>query len=289
MANSTAPREILSILKQKDPSNTTGIRSIYNAISINKEAKRGGLTQTQYVLEQLIKKGYLHDFITNQDTNEITDIVWVHPTSLQLSVNFSSVLVIDATYKTNEYRKPLLEVVGITSTNLSYSLMFAYLNNERAERVTWALDTLKKWMVGKGASLPLVFVTDRDLALMKAIETCFPTARHILCIWHINQCVMKHCSAALGPKLKDFYHSWQSLIHSSTPSSYQQKWVVMCNEYSQYPHVLNYVEDAWLMPYRNRFITAWIDTCMHLGSNSSQRYSHFITLRIKLSALYSTL
>lgn len=40
MANSNTPREILSILKQKDPSNTTGIRSIYNAIFINKEAKR---------------------------------------------------------------------------------------------------------------------------------------------------------------------------------------------------------------------------------------------------------
>ena len=207
MANSTTPREILSILKERDPSNTTGIKSIYNAIFTNKSAKRGGLNSIQYVLDQLIKKEYLHKYRTNPDTNEITDIIWVHPKSLELSVNFSSVLIIDATYKTNEYRIPLLEVVGITSTMRTYSLMFAYLSNEKTEQLTWALGTLKKWMVEKKASLPLVFVSDRDLSLINAIETCFPNARHILCIWHINQCVMKKCAPMLGLEWQHFYAS----------------------------------------------------------------------------------
>ncbi|XP_058211760.1 uncharacterized protein LOC131323942 [Rhododendron vialii] len=143
MANSTAPREILNILKQKDPSNTTGIKSVYNTIFANKADKLEGLTPIQYVIRQLLKKHYLHQFLTNPDTNEITDIIWVHPMSLELSVNFLSVLIIDATYKTNEYRKSLLEVVGITSTWRTYSLMFAYLSNEREETLTWALDNLK--------------------------------------------------------------------------------------------------------------------------------------------------
>ena len=278
MANSTAPREILSILKEKDPSNTTGIKSIYNAIFTYKSAKRGGLNPIQYVLEQLIKKEYLHSYQTNPDTNEITDILWVHPKSLELSVNFPSVLIIDATYKTNEYRIPLLEVVGITSTMRTYSLMFAYLSNERAEQLTWALNTLKNWMVEKGASLPSVFVSDRDLALINAIETCFSMARHILCIWHINQCVMKRCAPMLGLEWKRFYASWHSLINSSTQWSYQQKWEVMHEEYRRFDGVLKYIQDTWLHPYKERFISAWVDTCMHLGSNSSQRYSHFIVL-----------
>ena len=144
MANNTAPREILSILKEKDRSNSTGIRSIYNAISIHKEAKRGGLTSIQYVLDQLIKKKYFYDYLTNPDTNEITYILWVHPKSLESYVNFLSMLTIDATYKTNEYQIPLLEVVGITSTMRTYSLMFSYLNNETTEQLTWALSILKK-------------------------------------------------------------------------------------------------------------------------------------------------
>ena len=112
MANSTAPREILSILKERDLSNTTGIKSIYNAILKNKPAKRGGLNLVQYVLNQLIKKEYLHNYQINPDTNKITVILWVHPKSLVMFVNFPSVLIIDVTYKTNEYRIPLLEVMG---------------------------------------------------------------------------------------------------------------------------------------------------------------------------------
>ncbi|GFY89206.1 hypothetical protein Acr_06g0011460 [Actinidia rufa] len=92
--------------------------------------------------------------------------------------------------KTNEYRITLLEVMGITSTLQTYSLMFAYLANEKFDRFTWALGTLKKLMIEKGAVMPLVLVTDRDLALMK---------------------------------------------------------------------------------YKEQFIVAWLNTCMHLGSNSSQR------------------
>ncbi|PKA62633.1 Protein FAR1-like sequence 5 [Apostasia shenzhenica] len=241
MANSTAPREILSILKQRDPANTTRIKSIYKAILINKSAKREGINQVQYVLEQLIKKNYLHDYCTNPDSNEITDILWVHPKSLALSVNFPSVLIIDAIYKTNEYRSPLLEIVGITSTMRIYSFMFAYLSNEREEQLTWALGTLKKWMLEKGASLPSIFVSDRDMALINAIETYFPMARHILCIWHINQCIMKKCRPMLGLEWNRFNASWHSLINSSTQWSYHQKWEVICEEYRRFQGALNYL------------------------------------------------
>ncbi|GFS31269.1 hypothetical protein Acr_23g0011790 [Actinidia rufa] len=123
----------------------------------------------------------------------------------------------------------------------TYSLMFAYLSNERTEQLTWALRTLKKWMVEKGASLPSVFVSDRDLALINAIETCFPMARHILCIWHINQCVMKKCAPMLGLEWKSFNASWHSLINSSTQWSYQQKWEVMREEYRRFECVLEYL------------------------------------------------
>ncbi|XP_057485845.1 uncharacterized protein LOC130772121 [Actinidia eriantha] len=163
------------------------------------------------------------------------------------------------------------EVVGITSTMRTYSLMFTYLSNERVEQLTWALGTLKKWMVEKGASLPSVFVSDRDLALINAIESCFPMARHILCVWHINQCVMKKCAPMLGMEWKRFYASWHLLINSSTQWSYQQKWEVMREEYQRFEGVLKYLWETWLHPYKNRFVSAWVDTCMHLGSNSSQR------------------
>ncbi|XP_058217409.1 protein FAR1-RELATED SEQUENCE 5-like [Rhododendron vialii] len=290
MADNTVPREILSVLKKKNPLNTTCAQSIYNLKYTDNIAELDGLNPTQFVLNQLIQKRYLHEYRTNSCTNEITDIVWVHPQSLDLFVNFPSVLVIDATYKTNEYRLPLLEVVGITSTMCTYSLMFAHLTNERIENLTWALSTLKKWMLGRGALLPSVFVTDRDLALLSAIEACFPSARHILCIWHINQCIIKHCRGILGPSFNDFNMSWHSLINSTTEASFNQKWNAMCDDYKQHPQLLQYLFNTWLMPYRDRFVAAWINTCMHLGSNSSQRAeSAHARLKLYLGGTMSSL
>ncbi|GFY85687.1 hypothetical protein Acr_04g0004250 [Actinidia rufa] len=234
MAGSTKPREILNVLKERDSTNTTGIQSIYNAIYKHNEVKWGGINPIQHVLDQLISNRYLHAFMKNPATNEIIDILWVHPKSLELFIYFPTVLIIDATYKTNEYRIPLLEVVGITSTMQIYSLIFAYLANEKFDRLTWALGTLKKLIIEKGAVMPSVFVTDQDLVLMKAIETYFPTTRHILCIWHINQNMVKYCSLILGSEMTRFLTSWHSLIMSSTPESYQQKWHILVGEFKSY-------------------------------------------------------
>ncbi|XP_058198188.1 uncharacterized protein LOC131313728 [Rhododendron vialii] len=153
----------------------------------------------------------------------------------------------------------------------TYSLMFAYLNNETKERLIWALDTLKRWMVGKGAALPSVVVSDRDLALLGAIEICFSLAHHILCIWHINQCAMKKCSPMLGTRWDEFSEAWQLLIHSSTPMSLQQRWNAMCGNFEQYSNAIQYLWDIWLGPYKERFVAAYINQFIHLGSNSSQR------------------
>ncbi|XP_058208118.1 uncharacterized protein LOC131321125 [Rhododendron vialii] len=68
MANSTAPREILNILKQKDPSNTTGIKSVYNTIFTNKAAKLDGLTPIQAESAHARLKAYLGDTMSSLQT-----------------------------------------------------------------------------------------------------------------------------------------------------------------------------------------------------------------------------
>ena len=53
-------------------------------------------------------------------------------------VNF--VFLIDSTYKTNRYKLPLLEFVGVTPTGMTFSADFAYLEGERVNNVVWALE-----------------------------------------------------------------------------------------------------------------------------------------------------
>ncbi|XP_058726499.1 uncharacterized protein LOC131597852 [Vicia villosa] len=75
-----------------------------------------------------------------EDKFIVRDIFWTHPKSIKLFNIFSTVLMIDSTYKTNKYRVPLLEIVGVTSTEKTFSVGFAFLESEKEDNVTWALE-----------------------------------------------------------------------------------------------------------------------------------------------------
>jgi hypothetical protein len=51
-----------------------------------------------------------------------------------------------------------------------------------------------KGILGK-ISIPPPFsaVTDRELALMNALETIFPEVVHILCTWYVNINILANC------------------------------------------------------------------------------------------------
>jgi len=49
----------------------------------------------------------------------------------------------DSTYKTNRYRLPLLEIVGVTSTGLTIYVAFILVEAERENNYVWALERLE--------------------------------------------------------------------------------------------------------------------------------------------------
>ena len=68
------------------------------------------------------------------------------------------------------YKMPMFEVVGVTSTDLTYSVGFGF---EKEENFIWVLKMLRKLLTSK-MNMPKVIVTDRDMSLMKAVENVFP-------------------------------------------------------------------------------------------------------------------
>ena len=62
---------------------------------------------------------------------------------------------------------------------------------------------------------PVSIVTDRELALMRALEVVFPRTAHILCLWHISANVLKNCKSHFesGDAWKDFEQEWTALYH----------------------------------------------------------------------------
>ena len=149
----------------------------------------------QVVMSFLQREGYIFESRTNAVTNELEDLFFAHPGSLERWRAFPHVLLMDATYKTNRYRMPLLKIVCVTATNMTFCIAFMFMHLEKVFNYTWALRCLQSTM--DGCTGPRVIVTDRELALMNASAQVFPEAKKLLYRWHIYRSILSKCKPSI--------------------------------------------------------------------------------------------
>ncbi|XP_062014300.1 uncharacterized protein LOC133730793 [Rosa rugosa] len=101
------PKDILTTLKKRDKENKTIMKMIYKARRVHRTKVMAGRSQMQYF------------------------------------TYISTCLIVDCTYKTNRYCFPLFEIVGVTSTEKTFSVAFVYMSREVEDNYTWALSRLK--------------------------------------------------------------------------------------------------------------------------------------------------
>ncbi|CAH9089994.1 unnamed protein product, partial [Cuscuta epithymum] len=183
--NMVKPRNILVTIKAKDKKNTTTMKTIYNARHKHKMLEKAGRSQMQQLMKRLGDFGYVEWHRRNESTDCVRDLFWAHPFSIDILNAFPLVLLMDCTYKTNRYGLPLLEIVGVTCTDLTFSVAFVYMEAEREDNYTWAMEKLKTLMIS--STMPSVIVTDRDLAFMKSVKKVFPETTNLLCRFHITK------------------------------------------------------------------------------------------------------
>ena len=82
---------------------------------------------------------------------------------------------------------PFFEIVGYTSTKMTYSVGFAFLHFELEEKFTWAL-TMVKGLLSSIDNMPKVIVTDIDGALMKVVDTIFPKTYTVFVFFILEEC-----------------------------------------------------------------------------------------------------
>jgi len=88
---------------------------------------------------------------------------------------------------------PLFDIVGVTSTKMTYFVAFAFLSKEQENNFIWVLEMLVGLLNSK-LNLHKVIVTDRDTALMNVVATVLPKTNHVLCYFHIEKNVKSKCN-----------------------------------------------------------------------------------------------
>ena len=120
---------------------------------------RGLRSEMQQLLKLLDDNHYISRYKVCEDKVCVRDIFKTHPESIKLFNTFPTVIIINSTYKINKYRLPLLEIVGVPSTDKTISVGFGFLECEKEDNVTWALGICKT-LLKDPQNMPKVIVID---------------------------------------------------------------------------------------------------------------------------------
>jgi len=127
------PGNILLTMKERNEKNVTMIKQVYNIMSVHRRSKQGHKIEMHQFMLLLERDMYVYWCRCEEVSNVMQDIFWTHPDSVKLVNSFNNVILMNNMYKTNKYRRSLLEVVGITSTGLTFSVAFCLLAAEKGK------------------------------------------------------------------------------------------------------------------------------------------------------------
>jgi hypothetical protein len=270
-----APRNIVLDLKRQNPESVVDAKLIYRKRNMLQKQERGHRTEMQHLLQWLDDAKYVTWNRRKDDGSDVlSDIFWAHPESIKLLNLFPIVLVMDCTYKTNKYRQPLLQIIGITSTDLTFAVGFSYMESEKTDNYRWALDKLKE-LFSKQDIFPQVILTDRELALMNAIEIVFPHSVNMLCTWHINKNVNARMAVHVPKDMRELLQNlWYNVVSSQNEVEFQQRLNELDQACVNSSKFVDYINNIWLTPHKERFVHAWTNKVMHLGNTTTNRYDY---------------
>ena len=219
----------------------------------------------------LKEKHFLIEYTVNDISNELENIFFVHPYSLDIWRAFPHVLLIDATYKTNKYNMPFVQIVSTTSTNKTFSIDFSFIVNEKEESYNSVLTCLRSTQ--DKCMLPRVIVTDKKFALMNACQQVSPGAARLLCRWHIIVNITDNCRQFIKSlcEWEAFRAMWTVLVESPTLTLYNKNYEKIRSMLRKYPHVLDYLDKNWLLKYKEMFVSVWIDQHLNFEERTTNR------------------
>lgn len=175
---------------------------------------------------------------------------------------------------------PLLNICGVTNMNKTFTIAAAFLDNETEDQYSWVIETLITMINRHGIRLPKVIITDRELALIKAIQhpqLQFSTS--FLCRWHINKNVLAKCkpmfpkaskvgNAVIRDKtFKQFLQDWGKLIDSTDKAIFNKRLEAFKKAHPFIP--VDYTLRTWINPWKEKFVKYLVDQVRHFGHTTT--------------------
>lgn len=158
-------------------------RFISNLKQLLRHLQRGMTPSLQALLKQLEKPDspWVYN-LRRENGSNLSHLFLAHKQGSADALRFHHVFMIDATYKTNKYRLPVVEIIGVTATGRSFPAAYALIQNEGQVNYEWLLTKFKALLPlsSENTSVPGVVATGRELSLMGALGIIMPHTKHVL-------------------------------------------------------------------------------------------------------------
>ncbi|XP_021856366.1 protein FAR1-RELATED SEQUENCE 5-like [Spinacia oleracea] len=209
------------------------------AAKLRKEKSEGGSARAMFTYFENMKDDnpdFFHVF-RQADNGRLLDVLWVDARSRAGYEEFGDVVCFDTTYLTNQYRMPFANFVGVNHHGQSILLGCSLVSRETVDTFEWIFG---HWLECMGGKAPIGILTDKDVAMRKALRSTMSQSCHRWCLWHITQ---KFCKK-LG-KNEEYLDLKEDLEHAIYDSldadEFEMNWETMMERYT-----LSKIESVWL-------------------------------------------
>ena len=209
-------------------------QDIYNAKKIIRAKRLNKYTFTKILLKILHRENWFIKIQLNEKINQVRRLFFVNKHVKEMLCKNFEIIVMNCIYKTNKYKMSLLVIMSHTALSTSFYIDFAFLESEKEKNFAWVLQQLKALYISLDLKNSSVIVIDRDLTLMKVIETQYSITHNVLCIWHINKNVLKNCKSLFvtQKQWEKFLIVWYKIVYAHIRDEYKAIWRELCIKYN---------------------------------------------------------
>ena len=238
-------------------------RDIYNFCHANKQETISAGDANTVIMHMMARRERDVDFFFKYLVDEhghLKGLFWADSQSRLDYEAFGDVIVFDSTYRTNKYNLPFVPFVGLNHHRSTVIFGCGIISHETSQAYEWMLRTFSDCMAQKQT---ISVITDGDLAMQRAIRVVWPDSNHRLCIWHIQQNIVRHLH---DDDVKEEFRSF--IYDTSFIEEHEIKWI----QFLQRNKVTS--EESWLhqmYQMRKLWCAPYLEGRCFLGLSSNQR------------------
>ncbi|CAG8552747.1 6243_t:CDS:2 [Cetraspora pellucida] len=131
---------------------------------------------------------------------------------------------------------------GVDAMRITFLIASGLISNETILSFCWVLQQLKQVVDDITINKIQTILTDKDLAMLSFIRNELSHVKHQLCIWHLEQNIVKNLTGKLGNRFLAFSKDFKITMMQNTEKMFKTSWNYLLVEY---PEVESYMNEQW--------------------------------------------